>query len=336
MADEGRVWTDYFPGNESADTSAAALKEFSIEKMRAFVLGWFYFMYEDPANRTPHESAEGGYQYIWGGPFDARDVITEEFEGIVPDDVIGEVVKQVEGNGGAWAPTPDNPEHFAYEQRPQTPTDIDLEFDVNTNTLEASGFALDRNLEPSEKELSFTDLHPPFGQPNRPPFSERDPLADHDQIDARLKRGVKTSFGSTYDRAVRQTVLTTTADLKALLAKPSSRPAIHGGVGHNQPPSDIELDQEKKEELKAAVETINEELTHGQPDVRKVSRAARRLQLIGQWVARKLDMTVEAFLKTVAVGLASLLFPTLDIIIQKTLKLYQSIIDWLNAVVLPF
>ena len=29
---------------------------------------WFYENYEDPANRTPYESAEGGYIWIWGGP----------------------------------------------------------------------------------------------------------------------------------------------------------------------------------------------------------------------------------------------------------------------------
>ncbi len=28
---------------------------------------WFFERYEDPANSTPYNSAEGGYLYIWGG-----------------------------------------------------------------------------------------------------------------------------------------------------------------------------------------------------------------------------------------------------------------------------
>ena len=33
---------------------------------------WFGDNFEDPAQETPYESAEGGYIYIWGGPYDAR------------------------------------------------------------------------------------------------------------------------------------------------------------------------------------------------------------------------------------------------------------------------
>lgn len=33
---------------------------------------WFLQNYEDPAERTPYESREGGYIWIWGGPYEAR------------------------------------------------------------------------------------------------------------------------------------------------------------------------------------------------------------------------------------------------------------------------
>jgi hypothetical protein len=45
-----------------------ASKEDQMELMEE----WFRKHFEDPAERTPYESAEGGYIYIWGGPFDAH------------------------------------------------------------------------------------------------------------------------------------------------------------------------------------------------------------------------------------------------------------------------
>ena len=32
--------------------------------------------FEDPANETPYESSEGGYIYIWGGPYDALEQLS--------------------------------------------------------------------------------------------------------------------------------------------------------------------------------------------------------------------------------------------------------------------
>jgi hypothetical protein len=66
---------------------------------------WFFENYEDPANMTPYESAEGGYQYIWGGPYDANDQIGGLFGGLVPDKWIEEAVDEVQRHGiYDWAP----------------------------------------------------------------------------------------------------------------------------------------------------------------------------------------------------------------------------------------
>ena len=40
---------------------------------------WFFSHYKDPADGVPYESKEGGYQYIFGGPYDPMDVLQEEF-----------------------------------------------------------------------------------------------------------------------------------------------------------------------------------------------------------------------------------------------------------------
>ena len=41
---------------------------------------WFFEHFEDPAHRTPYESREGGYQWIWGGPYDARERLKDNSE----------------------------------------------------------------------------------------------------------------------------------------------------------------------------------------------------------------------------------------------------------------
>lgn len=37
----------------------------------AQMVSWFQERYKDPANGVPFNSAEGGYQYVHGGPYDA-------------------------------------------------------------------------------------------------------------------------------------------------------------------------------------------------------------------------------------------------------------------------
>ena len=81
---------------------------------------WFFQNYEDAAERTPFESAEGGYQYIWGGPDDARDVLEAAFndpgvavvegrtvvEQGVKDELIDQAVDKIEEEGDDWVPVP--------------------------------------------------------------------------------------------------------------------------------------------------------------------------------------------------------------------------------------
>lgn len=72
---------------------------------------WFRDRFEDPAERTPYESAEGGYIWIWGGPYDAREELESEFSGIVPDETIEELIDELEDECVEWAPTP-RPEDY--------------------------------------------------------------------------------------------------------------------------------------------------------------------------------------------------------------------------------
>lgn len=75
-------------------------REEQIETMRS----WFLENYEDPVERTPYESSEGGYIYIWGGPYDAHEELSV-FGGYVPDDVIEELAHDLSMDCPEWTST---------------------------------------------------------------------------------------------------------------------------------------------------------------------------------------------------------------------------------------
>lgn len=80
MAEDKEHFGSFFVP-EYGEISGAELIEMPDEYKEDFVRDWFFYMYEDPASQTPYESAEGGYQYIWGGPFEAREEIEAKFSG---------------------------------------------------------------------------------------------------------------------------------------------------------------------------------------------------------------------------------------------------------------
>ena len=77
------------------------LRRMPREEQLRYMIYWFREYFEDPANQTPYNSDEGGYLYIWGGPYDANDQIGGEFGGFVPDDVIEEAIREAGAVGKA-------------------------------------------------------------------------------------------------------------------------------------------------------------------------------------------------------------------------------------------
>lgn len=61
----------------------------------------FLSTYEDPAQHVPHDSAEGGYQYIAGGPYDAREIVSEWYP-MAPEEDIDEAVERLETESFDW------------------------------------------------------------------------------------------------------------------------------------------------------------------------------------------------------------------------------------------
>jgi len=85
--------------------SRTAFRRMRKAEKRELMLQWFHENFEDPAVSTPYESAEGGYQWIWGGPYEARDELSSKFDSVATETLIEEVVQEVERGGlTEWAP----------------------------------------------------------------------------------------------------------------------------------------------------------------------------------------------------------------------------------------
>ena len=87
-------------------------RDTQIEAMKT----WFYQHFEDPAESTPYISSEGGYQFIHGRPYDAKEELDSEFEGTVPDEVIQELADELSDFALEWAPRGDSElDDYLYE-----------------------------------------------------------------------------------------------------------------------------------------------------------------------------------------------------------------------------
>jgi hypothetical protein len=94
------------------NTTADMGPTFAIPDLRALefddaveaAVTWFNTNYEDPAEHTPYCSAEGGYQYIWGGPCDAAEELYDAFGAAISDEIVEAAVKIIELDGCEWVP----------------------------------------------------------------------------------------------------------------------------------------------------------------------------------------------------------------------------------------
>lgn len=124
-------------GREPLEFSTEELESADPEKKREMLVAWFRSRYEDPAQETPYDGREGGYQYIWGGPYEARGELGDNFSGLVSEEVIDAAVEEIESEGTfEWAPIqhypPEDDDDF-YEPRSITDFGQMLSAGVPTN-----------------------------------------------------------------------------------------------------------------------------------------------------------------------------------------------------------
>lgn len=199
---------DDFSGLTLYPTSdAPALDETEREQQIEAMVEWFHENYEDPAQETPYISAEGGYQYIWGGPYDAREELEDAFSGEADEDLIVEAVRRVERSGTReWAPSgnrilPENEEEMDHGDEDAGVLDgeiVDGDVDwppviavparprppaVSQDEVIARLDALERGL------LQLTESTPPIGH-NNPP----EPISDAPPLTPEIQQGLRSDI----------------------------------------------------------------------------------------------------------------------------------------------
>lgn len=101
-----RIYGQYEDADGRHGVTREDVQEMSREDQVRLMVDWFHAHFEDPAHRTPYESAEGGYQWIWGGPHSADEELQDEFSQIIDFEIIQEAVQEIESDGlYEWAPT---------------------------------------------------------------------------------------------------------------------------------------------------------------------------------------------------------------------------------------
>lgn len=102
--------------------SRTAFRRTRKAQKRELMLEWFGQNFEDPAQSTSYVTAEGGYLWNHGGPYDAKEQLFDKFGDIVPEFLIDEVVEDVEEDGlTEWAGNPRGEGHEDYEPPPGPP-----------------------------------------------------------------------------------------------------------------------------------------------------------------------------------------------------------------------
>lgn len=146
--------------------------ELCVEEAAELIKDWFFANFEDPAHSTPHDSGEGGYQYIWGGPYEADDVIANVFADVASDEIIQAAIEAVESEGFEWAPA---------GHRVLPPDEEKEDEELYQEGLDAAALHAQMLERIDELERALESVRPPGIGHNHPPEPLEDqPLAADD------------------------------------------------------------------------------------------------------------------------------------------------------------
>lgn len=262
----------YSDDDSNAGITRVALQGLPPEEQRSYLLHWFGLNYEDPAEETPYDGREGGYQYINGGPFDAREELWSEFEGVVSEELIEEVANEIESDGIVdWAPIHRLDEYPGDDLPDLPPGQVYVTDDDGSYLTDDDGEFI-------------TDEAP---EPN------------FDTIASLLAAGIKPHFGNATEINLRKSLLKRISEFEREIAALNPE---HAGIGHNRPPPDeptqeVVLTLPITDAVETAADTIRGELRKDEPDAAAIARAGGLLQQFGHWCAGKGDTMAEEFAK---------------------------------------
>lgn len=297
----------YLSLNDKRGVTESQLKRLSKKKQIEYLTYWFDEFYEDPIYETKQDE-DGDFIWNHGGPFNAKEALTEEFEDFIREDRIEEAVELVEITGTSeWAPSWRHPQ---YEDGDDDEDDKD-------------------NKGGDEEELATEEAKP---LEKAAPTTDRDGVGDElARVASRLEGGFRPTFGDPEEVAQRREIL---EKIEELLSTLGTRPSP--GIGHNNPPPDDDLVQMvAAESAKDAAIAIRLELSEPEPDAQQVVAAAAGLKKALGWLGAKLNTAAESFAKALggAAAAATVLAVSSPSTVAKLHDLFHATVNWLSMLV---
>jgi hypothetical protein len=106
-------WGDIKAHGEQPNLSDNPLRALPPDEQEEYIIAWFHSQFWDPAQETPYNGREGGYLYVHGGPYEAREELEDKFSGVVEENIIESAVEAIEADGTyEWAPSPSHPDQL--------------------------------------------------------------------------------------------------------------------------------------------------------------------------------------------------------------------------------
>jgi hypothetical protein len=101
-----------FP-NYKGTISVSEFRKLPKDAKKEVMRVWFSERYEDPVNSSPW--VDGEYVFINGGPYDAHEVLQDEFSGLVAEDAITELAEELSSDCSDWTGASDRVDYQDYD-----------------------------------------------------------------------------------------------------------------------------------------------------------------------------------------------------------------------------
>lgn len=300
-ADDGR--RAYFIDDERFTPSQ--FRRLSRRRKVEAMVQWFYENYEDPAVRMPYESAEGGYQWIWGGPYDALEQIGDQFSDVSDEAAIEEAAAEITSDGlFDWAPKARREDYRQDEDWNEPGDNEDLNQPVASEDYTRT--ARRRTDPPPEGEAFLTDEAGRFitdEQGRRLVVAIPNPRPSASNF-SDFKFGTSNFSTPNAGDASRDFHQELLAKVESLEASIQTYRENLPPRSHNHPPELVEPDPISPAELRIVMQVtveIRTEAEQSQPDPAKLETQASTLKAVAgsilAWIGRKVDTAVDSAIK---------------------------------------
>lgn len=259
---------------------------------------WFHENYEDPAVRMPYESAEGGYQWIWGGPYDALEQIGDQFSDVSDEASIEEAAAEVTSDGlFDWAPKARREDYRQDEDLP----DDDESWNQPATGEDYTNTANQRTDPSPEGEPYLTDRagRSIIDEQGRRLVTSR-PVVGRPAVGF----GESNFSGPSSNEAPRYFHHELLAKVESLEASLQAYRDNLPPRSHNHPPELVEPDPISPVEVRVVAQVTVElraEAAQAQPNPAKLEAQASKLRAVAgsifAWLGRKADIAVDSAIK---------------------------------------